>query len=39
MPMPGADKTTDAKEGVLTYMRAWGGAFLYSLSIQRVATH
>jgi hypothetical protein len=23
--MPGADKTTEAKEGVLTYMRAWGG--------------
>ena len=25
MPMPGADKTTEAKEGILTYMRAWGG--------------
>ncbi|CAD0113554.1 unnamed protein product [Aureobasidium uvarum] len=28
MPMPGADKTTEAKEGVLTYMRAWGGTSL-----------
>lgn len=25
MPMPGKDTTTEAKEGVLTYMRAWGG--------------
>jgi hypothetical protein len=30
--MPGADKTTEAKEGVLTYMRAWGGTFLSSCS-------
>jgi hypothetical protein len=30
MPMPGADKTTEAKEGALTYMRAWGGTSLNS---------
>jgi hypothetical protein len=39
MPMPGADKTTEAKEGVLTYMRAWGGTFSLFLLFYQTRTH